>query len=345
MASRQPSLDQSEAGPERGGLWLALFVLALAAFLGSLMILTDTVLDRSMHKRVPAALTDTGQAAEQKPAVVQGAGETGRTTSPIPEPTLQPARAAPSREDARLGRAIEHALGDDLPHTSAAVRRLSDGRTASVDGDREFYAASTFKLAVLYEAERRRSLGLLNLDDEIQISEEDLAEDLGTINDVPAEAGGGVRIRTALHAMITISDNASANALLHLLGGESIDRTLRELGLTHTSVNTHDLPTTAGDMAILMQAIVEGRGVSAEARDEMRGFLSAQLTRDGIPAGLPRGVPVGNKTGTWEGATHDIAFVDAPGGTYVIAILSDRGWEWAPIERVSAAVYEALATP
>ena len=34
---------------------------------------------------------------------------------------------------------------------SAVVLRLGDGRRASVDSDTEFYAASTFKLAVLYE--------------------------------------------------------------------------------------------------------------------------------------------------------------------------------------------------
>ena len=75
-------------------------------------------------------------------------------------------------------------------------------------------------------------------------------------------------------------------------------------------------------------------------------MLLDQRTRFGIPQGVPSGVPIGNKTGTWEGATHDVAFVDAPGGAYVIAILSDRGWEWSPLARVSKAVFEAMtATP
>ena len=106
--------------------------------------------------------------------------------------------------------------------------------------------------------------------------------------------------------------------------------------------NTTDLPTTAADMAILMEAISSGRGVSVEARADMRGLLLDQKTRFGIPEGLPARIAVGNKTGTWEGATHDIAFVDAPGGTYVIAILSDKGWDWAPLVRLSRAIYAAL---
>ena len=65
-------------------------------------------------------------------------------------------------------------------------------------------------------------------------------------------------------------------------------------------------------------------------------------TRFGIPQLLPPPIAVGNKTGTWPSATHDVAFVDAPGGAYVIAVLSDRGWVWEPIARVSRAVYAVL---
>jgi beta-lactamase class A len=59
------------------------------------------------------------------------------------------------------------------------VVRPSDGRAAIVDGDRVFYAASLFKLAVLYEAGLRLSRGELRLDDVLEISEEDLAQDPG----------------------------------------------------------------------------------------------------------------------------------------------------------------------
>ena len=94
----------------------------------------------------------------------------------------------------------------------------------------------------------------------------------------------------------------------------------------------------------VMTAIYEGRGVSVAARDEMRRFLLGQQTRDGVPAVVPEGVAVGNKTGTWDGSTHDVAFVEAPGGTYIIAVLSDQGWDWEPIQRVSAAVFASFGT-
>ena len=245
--------------------------------------------------------------------------------------------------DPRMRAAIQGALGADLPHYAIVVRRLSDGHGVAINADREFYAASTFKLAVLYEIERRRSEGLIHFDDPLQLTDADLAEDLGTIQQVPVGPDGSLPVSAAVRAMVTISDNATAVALMHLVGPSNIDETLKALGLQHTSLNTEALPTTAADMALLMEAIVEGKGMSDEAKADMRGLLLSQDTRTGIPAGLPANIPVGNKTGTWEGITHDVAFVDAPGGAYVIAVLSDRGWNWEPIARVSKAVYETFA--
>jgi beta-lactamase class A len=213
---------------------------------------------------------------------------------------------------------------------------------AAINADREFYAASTFKLAVLYEVERRRSEGLVHGSDDLQLTDADLSEDLGTISEAPVAPDGKLPISAALRAMVTLSDNSTAVALMHLVGPSNIDETLKALGLQHTSVNTEKLPTTAADMALLMEAIVEGKGMSDEAKADMHDLLLGQKTRTGIPAGLPPTVQVGNKTGTWEGITHDIAFVEAPGGTYVIAVLSDRGWSWDPIARVSKAVYETF---
>lgn len=250
---------------------------------------------------------------------------------------------AAASDDPSILDAILNALGDDADHYSIVVRRLEDGRGASLNPDREYYAASLFKLAVLYEAERQRSAGLLDFDEMIQISGEDVAEDLGTIGSLGLDDSGMISVRAAVHAMVTRSDNACAVALLRTLGPATVDQTLASLGLRQTSVNTRDLPTTAVDMALLMEAIVRGQGVDPAWREDMIALLLQQETRSGIPQLLPPHVPVGNKTGTWPGATHDVAFVDAPNGRYVIAALSDRGWEWDPIARVSRAVYEALA--
>lgn len=270
----------------------------------------------------------------------------GVRSAPAPVSLLgepDPNGARPERyDDPAVLDAIHSALGVNQSHYSVMVRRLHDGRGASLAANREFYAASLFKLALLYEAERQRTAGLLDFDRAVQVTGADLAQDLGTAGSLGLDASGMLPVRAAVTAMVTRSDNTAAVLMLRLLGPATVDRTLAGLGLQDTSVNTRDLPTTAADMARLMEAIIRGEGVDRAWREDMVGLLLRQETRHGIPRLLPPDVSTGNKTGTWPGATHDVAFVDAPGGLYVIAVLSDRGWDWDPIARVSRAVYDVL---
>lgn len=240
-----------------------------------------------------------------------------------------------------LQAALDDAVKDEGT-VSVVIKRLADGATASVNGDESWYAASLFKLAVLYAVERDVASGALHLDDRLYLTGEDYAEDLGTADWLPISDDGSLSLAEALEAMVTVSDNATAVALQHVLGSSLIDERLADLGLSKTSVHTYDLPTTASDMAILMESIVTGRGISQETSTYARALLQAQTTRSGIPSAVGDAI-VGNKTGTWSGATHDVAFVDGPGGLYVIAILTDGSWDWDRVARISEKMHEAIA--
>jgi beta-lactamase class A len=114
------------------------------------------------------------------------------------------------------------------------------------------------------------------------------------------------------------------------------------------TVNHEELWTTADDLARLMEVIYTGEGVTPEVRDMMRSFLLGQTIRTGIPQALgnqvAEGLRVGNKTGTWEGAQHDVAFVEAANGPYVIAVLTDGSYEgWQAMHRVAQSVQQSLA--
>lgn len=321
-------------------------LLLLAALLS--VGLSVAVLVRVLEGGASATARDAPPIDVLQPLPLSPAARAASSASAIPSPTAlaSPAPVAPAvvaaADDPALRAAILTALGPDAEDCGVAVLRLSDGRSATVAGDRVFYAASLFKLAVLYEAERRRAAGGLSFDDRVTLTADDVAEDLGTLSELGAGEGDAVPISRLLEAMVTFSDNTSAVALLHHLGGAAIDATLRELGLATMSVNTEELPTTASDMLALMAAVATGVGVGPEAAADMRALLARQQIRSGIPQGVPEGVLVGNKTGTWGGATHDVAFVDAPGGTYVLAVLSDVDGGWATIARVSAAVYAEM---
>lgn len=247
--------------------------------------------------------------------------------------------------------AIELALAralspEELAASGVAVVDLAGNLRGGLNPDRAGYAASTFKLAVLYEAERRVSRGELGYDDPVPITAEALAEDLGTFERVgqPAE-DGTLPLGTLLEAMTTFSDNTSAVALLRFLGPAAIDATLRELGVEGMSVDSRELPATPRSLATLAAAIARGEGLAPEQREHALALLAAQEVRAGIPAALADGDEVGylgNKTGTWPGVTRDVAVVQAHGEWYAIAVMVDGDWNWELVGRIARAVHERL---
>ena len=141
-----------------------------------------------------------------------------------------------------------------------------------------------------------------------------------------------------LFAMITCSDNASANTLIRLLGdGDETagmaavnDWCARE-GYTQTRLNRLMLRdnglqnyTTAGDCAAMLSAIYRGDCVSADASREMLSLLLAQTVNDRLPLGLPEGTPIAHKTGDLVGLCWaDVGIVYSPGGDYILCVISD----------------------
>lgn len=333
--------------------WQAAFVVALCAVIASAVVLVAVASGDPdpVESAIPPG-TDVPAAGGTAPAPPVEATPTPkpspakRPTPPRPTATVAPVqpfgRAVELHDDPELRDAIDDALGDERDDFSVVVVRPSDGRSAFIDGEREFYAASLFKLAVLYEAGLRLSRGEITLEDDLEISDEDLAQDLGTLEYQRRDEDGYLSLENALTAMVTVSDNSTAVALLHLFGGGAIDDSLRGLGIEGTSVNTTELPTTARDMARIMDAIVAGEGLDPATHELLMGLLARQTVRDGIPGGLPDDVTSGNKTGTWEDITHDVAYVEAETGTYVIAVLSETNRDWKTIRKVSEAVYTLM---
>src|SRR3989454_6086359 len=103
---------------------------------------------------------------------------------------------------------------------------LSPSPLYTRNADTEVIAASLYKLGILAEAERRVDAGELHYNDTVVIQDEDITED-GSFED----AGTELTLDEALEAMITISDNGTALALWHILGGANIDQTLAKAGM------------------------------------------------------------------------------------------------------------------
>jgi beta-lactamase class A len=262
-------------------------------------------------------------------------------TSPVPE--LPFPSAAPS-PDSGLHAAIESALAGREGVYSVVVHNFANGRYAELNADQVYYAASLYKLEVLIEAYRQRDAGELDFARLLTLEKKYIELDLKTLELLDILENDQVTVHDAVRAMTIVSDTPTASLLQDTLNPVRVDQTLASLGLTATENANRDLPTTARDMARLLSAIAAGQGGVGEAsRVEMLSLLRQEGFRSGIIAGLPPDTAAAHKTGSYTDATHDVALVWGPADPYVIAVLTNRSYDWEPIREVSRAVWDYFA--
>src|SRR5690606_25325382 len=133
-------------------------------------------------------------------------------------------------------------------------------------------------------------------------------------------------------AMIVQSDNTATNVLITRLGMDSVNRRMRELGLTGTKLRRYmiDLEaarrgdenvTTPADLVTLLMAFHERKGLSEEAgRTADRILRIHKLTP--IRTGVPSSVPVASKSGELEGVRADAGIVYLERRPYAFAAMS-----------------------
>ena len=248
------------------------------------------------------------------------------------------------KSDAGLQNAVNSALSGFDGKASVVVHNLADGRYAASGESEIYYAASTFKAAVLLEAYRQRDAGSLDFAKIVTVEEKYAVNDLGTLEYLEIKVGDQITISDAVRGMIVVSDTSLATLLIDQLGSNNVDAALRSIGATVMTINDRDLPTTALDLAQLMTAIAAGQGVTPASRDEMLSLLAQEWFREGVVAGVPEGTTLAHKSGRFDAATHDAAVVWGPGGPYVITVLTDGSGAWAPIAAISAAVWQYFET-
>ena len=207
--------------------------------------------------------------------------------------------------------------------------------------DDAFHAASTMKVPVMIELFHQIKQGKLKRTDEIVLKNEfhsivdgspyKLSPDDDSEADLYKAEGQSRSLNDLCELMITVSSNFATNLLIEKLGVVNIRATVHTLGANGVVVlrgvedskafekglnNT----TTARGLAILLEAIAQGKAVDADVSREMIAILKRQKFNEGIPTGLPSGIEVAHKTGEITKIHHDAAIVYAK-RPYVLIVL------------------------
>lgn len=232
-----------------------------------------------------------------------------------------------------------------------AVKDLTSGATLGIRADEVFPAASTIKLAVLYELYRQAGEGRIDLDEV-------------TAPPLPRVRGSGVlqwlsdRVRLTWRdlavLMIGVSDNEAANRLIGRTGMDAVNLRLEGLGLRQTRLRRRmmDLEAarrgdenvaTPSEMLRLLEAIRSGAGLGRERARDLASVASTPESSTPFRTAVPAGVPILAKSGELEGVRCEVAAVELTGRPYLAAIMTtslgrDADGE-AAIREISAALY------
>jgi beta-lactamase class A len=256
---------------------------------------------------------------------------------PSPAITLEPDGAA-FAPDTELLLLLQDALGESTASYGVYVKRLSDGRGASVNPDQPFRAASLFKLYVMWEAFRRESEGGIHFDDTMQVTQYHKTFELGT-NAV--QAGDVVTVAQALRLMISVSDTPTGVLLQDTLGFETVNTALEDLGIHNSGLfYPGNSLATARDLGVLLEVIARGDTLPAAAHEAMVELLLSAQSDYGLKGGVAEGIAVAQKTAALDEALHSAGIVYAPSGAYVIVVLWDPRDGDNLVEAISRRVYE-----
>ncbi len=263
---------------------------------------------------------------------------------------LAPARAeaAPSREAfAAMCRDVAAVAGSQANVTTGVViLDLETDDRCAINADRHYRTASLYKTVVASELWRQVDEGDVDLQDSLTI------EPRHHIDDAPEfrpKSPYTLSVYGAAERMITFSDNGTAFALRELLGTGVVDDATEWLNMPATSLSNTFI-TSPSDQATLYSELYRGEVVSREASDAIIDLLLRQEINDMIPVGLPddADVQVAHKTGTLDTFLHDAGIVYAPGGDFVLIVMTEhRDFEaaLATIQSVAGVAYEAYAVP
>jgi beta-lactamase class A len=238
----------------------------------------------------------------------------------------------------------------------------------SYNADAWFHAASTMKLAVLLGVYRQVVRGELAVDEPVHVRNKFLSIvdrrpfklELSRDGDpeVYANLGRTMTVKQLAYHMITTSSNFATNLLVDVVGVDTVQAALRELGIDGVTVlrGVEDQAAyeaglnnevTANGLMKLLRLIAEGRAFSPEACADMLEILLDQRFKRGIPAGLPREARVAHKTGNISNVAHDAGIVYlARRNPYVVVILTQFPTEagrGGAVAEVSKDIFRTLA--
>ncbi|MEV4107628.1 serine hydrolase [Nonomuraea sp. NPDC049695] len=233
---------------------------------------------------------------------------------------------------------------------------IDSGRDVGHRPDEPVPTASMFKVPLLVALCRQADAGLLDLSERVTVTAGDRVPGATGVSAMLDEVT--ISLRDLAYLMITVSDNTSADLLLHRVGFDAVNAVPAEFGLDGTRVTQsarellgsmsvdagHGWPfvdpediarlsaldpartnrSTPRELARLFGMIWRDEAASAESCAWMRGVFNMQVWPHRLASGFPYDdVAVSGKTGTLPTLRAESGVVEYPDGRrYAVAVVT-----------------------
>jgi len=230
-----------------------------------------------------------------------------------------------------------------------AIIDLAAGKTMSVNGDLLTAQASLIKVPVLAAAWQKIESGALALDQKVELTGKDKAGGSGTLDARLGPQPVAVTVEELLTLMIRDSDNTATNKIIALVGMDSVNQLMSQLGLRYTRLRRVMMDSAAAkrndentstplEMARLLEFIYRERLISRNASRRMIGMM--KLVQADFRAALPRGVESASKPGAVPGVRTEAGILFLEGRPYILSVMCSMiAGEANPIRDVVEAVH------
>lgn len=130
---------------------------------------------------------------------------------------------------------IEDILKESNGKFGVAIKHLEKEEEFSINGDTLFPLASVFKIPILVTLMKEVAAGRINLTDRVQFKNSDRVPGSGVLQEL--DEGTNVSVKDLAMLMIIISDNMATDKLLNLIGIETVQEYMKELGLENLDIH------------------------------------------------------------------------------------------------------------
>ncbi|MBP9716736.1 MAG: serine hydrolase [Candidatus Levybacteria bacterium] len=203
---------------------------------------------------------------------------------------------------------------------------LPTGTSLGVNEKQEFHAASLFKVPVIMAYYKQRERMHMTNDPEMEIKEEHLDNEFGTL--YQKGAGHKIKMSEAIRLSLEESDNTAAKMIAS--GVQEADFNEVYNGVDIDLLADHNgAILTPKNYSSILKALYFSAVLGKESSSEILSYLANSKFNDKLVAGIPPDITVAHKIGdfidkeTGEKAYMDCGIVYLPRRPYVLCMVSE----------------------